>query len=1000
MSQGVIGDRFAAAALASARFVSVRDGNKMCVDHDTRFDDPDAVPGRNYGIYCDEDDQLLILDVDVHRGGDEDHARRALVALADLDFTLRVRSPHADEDIGGHRIYKLAGDETPAELFERVFGRKNPVPSWGEVVSKNKYVVGPGSQLNGCTKDWCDTCAEPDGGRYVIDEDREIATVEPEEVVDALAADPDLTRTDATAGGDADLSEYEGDGADEGDADREYGDLDRSEVEDLLDALPGDQHFDDWIATGYAVYDWDDGATGKEVFTDWSRTNSKWEREESQKQIDYIWSEGESGDGAGNASVGTLVHKAREHGYDGTLDGTPPSLEDVDPDVLDWSMVRELYEAPHGTTPDKYARKAATDLLLRDNEYATPTDTEELYEYHRPSGVYEPGGEPSVKSELRANLGAHCSNSEINEIVAAVKERTYIEREEFNGGEDKRLLCVENGVLDLETRERREHDPEYYFTRAIPVEYDPDATAPAVESFLDEITEREADKRTMLEMVGSALWPEYLHGKFMILFGEGGNGKSVFYHAVKRLLGDENVTGWDLQDLGDNRFATAALVGKYANIGGDMDSVKIKHTGVLKKLTGGDQMMVEDKNESAHEFVNSATLMFGANRPPVIDEASRAIKRRLVPVRLPYEFSHDADEVEGSEYTKPARDEDELKDALTGGGELAGFLNMALDGLDRLRENGDVSLPESQEERLEYYEQFSDPIKEFAVRCLDNEENHRVEKDSVYSAYKEFCADRDYTNRQKSTFFRQLARTTFDVNTVRAGSDGQRTQMLDSATFSEVGRQYAPDYADETGDGATDDSTRIDDTPALADLDAGFTDLTVTVAERLDPPEWMAGKGHLVDDAGNIIPYECEGTDPLAENAEGDTVMLENAKIAMREAGPTAVLSGVTNATIATTPNTDSDQSGLDAATDGGGATAANSTAGPQSRRERFKRAYKRAEDDDAEFVEYADLYRELTEWYDEEDAEHLIETAKSEMNPPWIIAVATRTFRRGAIFE
>jgi len=1004
-----VAERFADAGVASGRFVSVRDGAKMCVDHDTRFDDPREVPGENYGIYCDEDDHLVVLDVDVHRGGGEEHDDRALVALAELGFTLRVRSPHADEERGGHRIYKLAGDETPAELFDRIFGKKNPVPSWGEVVSKNKYVVGPGSQLDGCTKDWCETCADADGGRYVVDDDRAIATVDPDDLVDALAADPDLERTDTPDH--SDLSGYGGAEAESetfpeqgSPGDGDYDDLTREQVEALLDALPGNQHYDDWIVTGYAVYDWDDGATGKEVFEEWSRTNGKWEEQESQRQIDYIWSNGESGDRDGNASVGTLVHKAREHGYDGDLGGSTPKPS-PDPTVLDWQTVRDAYAAEHSTQPDKFARKMAADLLLEENEYAAPRDTEELYEYHDPDGVYEPGGEPSVKETLRNHLGAHCTNSEINEIVESVRQRSYIDREQFNGGEDDRLLCVANGVLNLDSRELREHSPEYYFTRAVPVGYDPDAAAPAIDEFLNEITERDEDKQTMLEMVGSALWPEYLKGKFMILFGEGGNGKSVFYHAVKQLLGTENVSGWDLQDLGNNRFATSALVGKFANIGGDMDAVKVKNTGVLKKLTGGDQMMVEQKNEPAHEFVNSATLLFGANRPPVIDEASRAVKRRLVPVRLPYEFTNEDDELGKSEYVKAAKDEDELKAELTADDELAGFLNMALDGLDRLREHGDVSLPESQEERLEYYEQFSDPIKEFAVRCLENEQNSRVEKDSVYSAYKEFCADRDYTNRQKSTFFRQLARTTFDVNTVRAGSDGQRTQMLDSAAFSEVGKEYAPQYFDASEQPANTDTD--DDTAALEALEPGFTDATVTIAEKLDPPEWLAGKGHLVDDDGNIVPYVCEGSDPLAIAGEGDTVEMQNIKIEDRKAGPTAVLSGVTAAESAEPPRTTAaDQAGLDTATDGGDTAETDTDAdapadtsdgsdadaeGLTNRHDRLRDAFTAAADADG-VAKKIPLQQELKEWYDVSDAQDLIEEA---LRKGWIDEPASNMYRR-----
>lgn len=318
--------RFDNADLAEDRFVSVKDGEKMCVDHDTRYTDPRDVPGENYGIYANEDDQLVVLDVDNHREGAEDISPVALSALDALPETLKMQSPHVPEDdTGGHRLFKVDGDETPAELFERRFGKKNPIASWGEIIAKNKYVVGAGSQLDGCTKDWCDECATEEGGVYGIKADREIATVDPDTLAEALAADPDLGETAANNS----LDDYESGGGGDDSRDRptpdaednddvdvdDYEKLPRSTVEAMLEELPGNQHFDEWIRTGYAVYDWDGSSTGKEVFEEWSRTNPKWEQQESQRQIDYIWSEGESGDSAANASVGTLVHLAREHGY-------------------------------------------------------------------------------------------------------------------------------------------------------------------------------------------------------------------------------------------------------------------------------------------------------------------------------------------------------------------------------------------------------------------------------------------------------------------------------------------------------------------------------------------------------------------------------------------------------------------------------------------------------------------------------------------------------------
>ena len=115
MSKEIVDNRFAEADLDTNRFVSVKDGEKMCVDHDTRYTEAAEVPGENYGIYSDEDDQLVVLDVDVHRDEEpSEEEMKPVVALGRLPLTLTIQSPHADEDTGGHRLYALEGDETPA----------------------------------------------------------------------------------------------------------------------------------------------------------------------------------------------------------------------------------------------------------------------------------------------------------------------------------------------------------------------------------------------------------------------------------------------------------------------------------------------------------------------------------------------------------------------------------------------------------------------------------------------------------------------------------------------------------------------------------------------------------------------------------------------------------------------------------------------------------------------------------------------------------------------
>lgn len=196
----IVAERLEEAGLPTDRFIDVKEGSKASVDHSQHA--PGDVGG-NYGIYANGNDQLAILDIDDY--GDPDD-KSGLSALHQLPPTLEQGSPHD----GTHRLYRVEPTEDGrlvAAALKDAFGSANLAPSWGEVRVQNQYVVGAGSQLHGCDKDWCDRCADPDGGYYVIQNDREIETIDCEQLIDVLASDPSLSKD--TADESADVTAFD-----------------------------------------------------------------------------------------------------------------------------------------------------------------------------------------------------------------------------------------------------------------------------------------------------------------------------------------------------------------------------------------------------------------------------------------------------------------------------------------------------------------------------------------------------------------------------------------------------------------------------------------------------------------------------------------------------------------------------------------------------------------------------------------------------------------------
>jgi P4 family phage/plasmid primase-like protien len=388
---------------------------------------------------------------------------------------------------------------------------------------------------------------------------------------------------------------------------------------------------------------------------------------------------------------------------------------------------------------------------------------------------------------LTTGLGSYYSINERREIVERIRNTATVAREEVNAEDhDDPLLCVNNGVLNLETFALEDHDPKHYFTTGIPVDYDPDADCPKIDGFLSDITEREEDERTMIEMIGNCLLPHYDFESFLVLCGDGANGKTTFFNVVSALLDEDNVVGVDMGALAEGNFTTSDLEGKLANIVPDVSGTKVDDVGPIKSLSGGDSYRAERKYEDAFYFRNRAKLMFGSNRPPVIGERTHAIKRRILPIHLPYRFTDDPDDGNPNK-----RRRHELVEELTSDEELSGLLNRALEGIERLRANGDFSLPETPDERLERYETFSDPIKLFSGRCLENSDESLVTKDAAYDAYTGFCDAEGFEPKNRGTFFDQLGRTDFSMQSSRRAFDGDRVRCLDNAALLEAGEEYA-----------------------------------------------------------------------------------------------------------------------------------------------------------------------------------------------------------------
>ena len=383
------------------------------------------------------------------------------------------------------------------------------------------------------------------------------------------------------------------------------------------------------------------------------------------------------------------------------------------------------------------------DQLIKKGIFRTFRDNESVYYYKE--GVHVRNGETKIKELVHGILGGTESSQFCGEVIGKVQRATYIDRSEFTEHSEHKIV-LQNGILDLDTMELQGHTPKWLSLTKFPVNFKKNAKCPKVLKFISEVA-RPDDIQLLQEWAGYNLWVfGYPAQKSMLLVGDGGNGKSTLIGIIECMVGKENRSAVSLHELEENRFARHDLYGKAANLYPDLPDRDLKSTGIFKMLTGGDPIRAEDKNVKAFTYHNVAKLTFSCNAVPKVPEDSVAYFRRWLIVEFPYSF-------EGS-----ASEDKDLKEKLTNDPEeMSGFLNWALDGLQRLRSNGwHFSNGKTVETVKEDYIVRSDPYKALVMHCVYEDPNGQVKKDDLFQAYRDHCEMHKVTSRSRDAFFKNF----------------------------------------------------------------------------------------------------------------------------------------------------------------------------------------------------------------------------------------------------
>ncbi|MDQ2084714.1 phage/plasmid primase, P4 family [Xanthobacteraceae bacterium Astr-EGSB] len=324
------------------------------------------------------------------------------------------------------------------------------------------------------------------------------------------------------------------------------------------------------------------------------------------------------------------------------------------------------------------------------------------------------------------------SNGKLNRLADQAQAYLAVQPSQLDADRFK-INCL-NGtlIIDRFARDRDPisfvfHDPDDLITKLIPVEYDPNATSPIYDEFLEFVQPKAANRRFLHQWGGYSLTGDVSEQKLVFFWGKGKNGKSTLVDAWGLVSGDYGRTSPIESFLNEGRGRNAGAATpdlamlkaiRFLRASEPEQNSKLAES-LIKLITGGEPFAVRELNMPYFMLDPHFKLTMSGNYRPRIAGADEGIWRRVVLV--PWLI------------TVPEEKRDKnLGEKLRG--EAAGILNRLLDGLRDWLDHGLV-LPEDAVEATREYRRDSDPLGRFLDAAVVVEPGARVQSSTLHEVF-------------------------------------------------------------------------------------------------------------------------------------------------------------------------------------------------------------------------------------------------------------------------
>lgn len=238
----------------------------------------------------------------------------------------------------------------------------------------------------------------------------------------------------------------------------------------------------------------------------------------------------------------------------------------------------------------------------------------------------------------------------------------------------------------------------------------------------------------------------------IIAYGDGGNGKSTFWNAIFRVLG--NYSG----KLSADALTTsvrrnvkpemAEMAGRRLLIASESQEGARLNESMIKQLCSTDEVMAEKKYKDPFYFTPTHMLVLYTNHLPRISGSDDGIWRRLIVIP----------------YTRKLTGKDDIKNYADYLYENAGeyILSWLIEGAKKVIDSKfRITEPKVVTDAIREYKEQSNWFNHFIEDCCEIGKGYEVSSSQLYSSYRAYCSSIGEYPRSTSDFYTALEKNGF-----------------------------------------------------------------------------------------------------------------------------------------------------------------------------------------------------------------------------------------------